>query len=364
MSGLHARRRARRRPFAAPLAAPLALAAAAALAACGGGGDGGSGFGFANDGGASVGGGGGGGGLNAGAAGHLVYGSFEFERYLYHDVATGERGPVPDGASYEPHPTATGETAGVDDAGRVVIRGPDGGVTGGFDLPVETFRATLSPDATIVAAYVEDAGPNGFGTLDTVAFLERDGTIIYVSGGCRDVLWLPDGRAMLACDDEILVDDDVRGDAPLRTVASFPGSLRPDWLVLDPSGTRVAFELNEPGSSLPEAVVARMNVDGSDLVRMTASSILFSGDEPTWSPDGQWIGFRRAVYRSPYVIEECPVLMAARVDAAVGVALDDVVERGASVGGVILVRHSEGGRDGVGTPDGAACADTPPVWLP
>ncbi len=359
---VHARIRTRRSPFRTWTLAPFL-----SLSACGGGGGADTGFSapLRADGGGAV---ANGGGLNAGATGHLVYGSEEFGLYLYHDLVTGARTPVPDELRYDPHPVATGEAAEVGEGGgpnadgEVVIRGPDGAVTARFATPYEVFGATLSPDASTVAVYTENFPGGGLFGVDAIAFVERDGSMIYLIDECRDVLWLPDGRAMLACGEEILIDDAVRGDAPLRTVASFEGEL-PNWLVLDPSGTRVAFELRDP-ISRDDSAVARMNLDGSDLVRLTGASVLYHGERPTWSPDGQWIGFRRSVFRSTFVLEECALLMAARVDTAVEVVLDDIVFSGEPEGGVIMVRHDGEDGDDSGTPDGAACADTAPVWVP
>jgi Tol biopolymer transport system component len=60
-----------------------------------------------------------------------------------------------------------------------------------------------------------------------------------------------------------------------------------------PDGTKLAFVDSKPGVTPSGAgAVFVMNADGSDPVRITPWGYVF--DIPSWSPDGQWIGFQKA----------------------------------------------------------------------
>ena len=321
-----------------PAAAAATLAAALALGACGGGGSEG-GFPAAD---------------GDGLGGRIVFAGTDELEWI--DPATGEVEPVPDGASFSRRTNATGESAEVD-GDSVTLVDAAGNVTA--RIPVEgpdPDWAVLSPTSRLVAYVQRLYASDGFTRAAHVSFARRDGTDLGFHGPCHDVEWLAGDDAVLACEDAIRYIAPESGAGP-STLADFPAGASPNYLVADPSGTRLAFELGE--REVADNDVFRMDTDGS-VLQLVAGGL--NTDGPAWSPDGRWIAFRKdipyAAIRNGIPSGGCPTLWVVRSDVASTVDLE-AAARGGDARAFELRRAPDG--------DGnrfAACAWSTPLWVP
>ena len=178
-----------------------------------------------------------------------------------------------------------------------------GEVNDRFSLPADIWDVRLSPNRQWVGAFYED---------DTVCFNEEKQFTVFSRTGeviiraAPDVIrsfdWLPDNRLVISSRGGISVEE-TAGTLRFRQIADLNGIFGlPSKLSVDPTGTRVLFEMWTASPNFlstvryREATVWSVNIDGSDLRERVTSTNALQPDAntdprvnaPTWSPDGNW----------------------------------------------------------------------------
>jgi Tol biopolymer transport system component len=164
--------------------------------------------------------------------------------------------------------------------------------------PASDREAAWSPDGTKIAFSTDRKGSNDIYVMD------GDGTnvIALTSGPGADQMpaWSPDGETIAfmryqgSTSSIYAMDENGDNETPLNELsASNISYCCPDW---SPDGAKIAFCTYALISPLPpfgeHAFISTMNPDGSNAAPIQFSN-LFIDCNPSWSPDGSKILFRR-----------------------------------------------------------------------
>ncbi len=112
--------------------------------------------------------------------------------------------------------------------------------------------------------------------------------------------WLPDGRYIYRVSDKFFLSSPTTREERLIVRMRLPASVGLGGRVaggdvaVSPDGSKVAFTLGESRRNTGDINIWVMNLDGSDLHRLTSAPdpslpFKFSFISPTWSPDRRWV---------------------------------------------------------------------------
>lgn len=217
------------------------------------------------------------------------------EKIIDLDLATGRVTPRFDG--FGPSRNPKGEYAYIDQAGRIVIAGPDGRERATLPAPASAPKrygqsgptdAVLSPDGSKIAVEVERVEPLRSGgvilpggiPLPTIAVIDRSGKEIAAFYEKTSAAWTPDGRLVAAefvSPGLYISDGQVR---ELKAIPNAPQMRHVSGLAVSPDGSRLAFAANN-------RVWTITLQNGGDLKQLTQSGR--AERLPVWSPDGKYI---------------------------------------------------------------------------
>lgn len=168
----------------------------------------------------------------------------------------------------------------------------------------------LSPDKTMVLSYFGDGA-----TVDErlTIFNSVSGEVLKRGSQLDDAdvitepyAWLPDGSYVYLSAQKIYTSSATSSTSRLLATLALPNNNVLDGggyvaghssLAVSPDGTKLAFTWWERRNSITfDNHIYVVNLDGSDLRRLTAvadpnDALSYGFGSPTWSPDGQWLGF-------------------------------------------------------------------------
>jgi Tol biopolymer transport system component len=176
--------------------------------------------------------------------------------------------------------------------------------TGAIELILSTEEELSEPELSPNGARLayQSEGANGVPQI----FVLEDGRarqLTQLPGGAMEPTWSPDGSQIAFAarsregeeegnDTDIFVMD--ADGSNVRRLAGTPADEgQPDW---SPDGSRIAFnsrlEISYP-SSLARREIWVVFVHDGELTPLVRAEEQWSGGDPAWSPDGQWIAYTR-----------------------------------------------------------------------
>jgi Tol biopolymer transport system component len=145
-----------------------------------------------------------------------------------------------------------------------------------------------SPNGELISFASHELLSAGF----SLHIMRADGTDVSDSLGtwagttseCPLIDWSPDGKYLAAISWNLSIHEIEQLDH-IQFIAECAKGY-PDW---SPDGTRIVFAGDECTNSLDRSEIYIVNIDGTNLVRLTSNS--YGDYHPIWSPDGEKIAF-------------------------------------------------------------------------
>lgn len=166
----------------------------------------------------------------------------------------------------------------------------------------------LSADGRYILAFWQNGSANeGIGDRQLTIFDSRSGKPLKRGSRLDGKLivgnpaaWLPDGRYVYRMADKIYLSSPTSREERLIAQLRLPqsvglgGPTEGGHMAVSPDGAKVAFTLGESRGNTGDIHIWVMNLDGSNLHRLTSapdssSPLKFSFISPTWSPDSRWV---------------------------------------------------------------------------